>query len=98
MSEEWAAVEVNATKRPSSLIDGAKLECAGGTAPAGPALTRRNDIDSTSTTHTSSVARSGSASSTRFVADEANATNRPSAEIDGSRLEPLACTPSRWRM
>src|SRR6266550_2456689 len=86
----FEASEANATNRPSPLIDGPRLAPSAGVA-SNPTLTSLVWPVSRSRTNTSSnpLVSPG----TRFVAPEVNATKRPSALTDGSRLKPSACLP-----
>src|SRR6266536_2652886 len=86
----FEASEANATNRPSRLIDGPRLAPSAGVA-SNPTLTSLVWPVSRSRTNTSwnPFVSPG----TRFVAPEVNATKRPSALTDGSRLKPSACLP-----
>src|SRR4051812_28084336 len=86
----WAS-ELNATTFPSAEIDGSMLSRFAPT-PLGCWLTRivrPVDIVWTKTSTNPSVSFA-----TRFVASERNAITSPSAEMEGVKLEPLACVPS----
>src|SRR6266516_4102455 len=86
----FEASEANATNRPSPLIDGPRLAPSAGFA-SNPTLTSLVWPVSRSRTNTSS--NPFVSPGTRFVAREVNATKRPSALTDGSRLKPSACLP-----
>src|SRR5438270_261408 len=87
------ANEVNATKRPSAEIDGAKLVSLA-CGPWESTLTRLVLPVLRSRTKTSPAPFGSPA--TRLLALDRNATNRPSAEIDAAKLSPLACAP--WEL
>ena len=84
-----ASVE-NATRRPSSEIDG-KVLCPSPCVPFVATLTRTTVFVRLSRTNTSETPLVSPG--TRLLANEANATHRPSADTDGAVLDELACTP-----
>ena len=90
-STRFVAADVNATRRPSPLIEGESLPPFA-FAPASPTLTRVVVFAWRSRTKTSLTSFESPA--TRFVADEENATNRPSVLIAGSKLSSLASAPA----
>ena len=81
----------NATRDPSSEIDGSRLSKV----PLGmPSETRDSGVLGLSRSHMYTSASSSSSSGSRLVASDVNTTHRPSAEMSGSTLSPLPGTSS----
>jgi hypothetical protein len=93
LQTKFDATDSNTTNRPSAEIAGSRLLWLAGW-PPGPTDTRLVTWATRSRTNTPAPGLRWASRATRFDADDLNTTNRPCAEIAGSKLQALACWPA----